>query len=100
MAIDKTKVGPKFLSTFVETFGLSCDELTYLLSHFEARNLRKKDIYLRAGDITNQKAYINKGCTRTYVMDEAGRERILFFSFEDWWIADFESDYSGQPGYS
>jgi hypothetical protein len=26
------------------------------------------------------------------------KEHILFFAFEDWWLADFESYHSGQPG--
>ena len=45
-----------------------------------------------------QQAYINKGCTRTYVLDNEGHERILFFAFEDWWIGDLESYYTQKPG--
>ncbi|MFI5187749.1 MAG: Crp/Fnr family transcriptional regulator, partial [Chitinophagales bacterium] len=45
----------------------------------------------------NQRAYINKGSTRTYTMDEKGGEHILFFAFEDWWIGDLESYYDQQP---
>jgi CRP-like cAMP-binding protein len=31
------------------------------------------------------------------VVDEQGHERILLFAFEDWWLGDFESYYSGKP---
>ena len=32
---------------------------------------------------------------RNYVIDELGHERI-FFSLEDWWVADIDSYYSGE----
>jgi CRP-like cAMP-binding protein len=60
--------------------------------------VHRKEVYLRAGEISNAKAYINKGCARNYVVDEKGHERIVSFAFEDWWVADFESYYSGKPG--
>jgi CRP-like cAMP-binding protein len=60
--------------------------------------IRKKDYYLKEGSISNAKAYVKKGCSRTFVIDENGKEHILFFAFEDWWLADFESYHSGKPG--
>jgi|SRR5436190_3740799 len=60
--------------------------------------VRKKDYYLKEGSISNAKAYVKKGCSRTFVIDESGKEHILFFAFEDWWLADFESYHSGEPG--
>jgi CRP-like cAMP-binding protein len=32
------------------------------------------------------------------VTNEEGKESILFFSFEDWWLCDFASFNSGNPG--
>ncbi len=60
----------------------------------------RKCFYLKAGNISKQKAYINKGCTRTFTLDEKEHEHIMFFSFEDWWIADFESYYTQQPAHA
>jgi len=31
-------------------------------------------------------------------VDDNGKEHNLFFAFEDWWLADFESYHSGLPG--
>ena len=44
------------------------------------------------------KGISDKGCARNFVLDEQGHERILFFAFEDWWLSDFDSYYSGKPG--
>ncbi len=68
------------------------------MSGFRSLEVRKREVYLTAGQISNAKAYLNKGCARNYVVDEKGHERIVSFAFEDWWLADFESYYSGHPG--
>ena len=62
------------------------------------KTINKKDYYLKAGECCHSKAYLNKGCARNFVLDEQGHERILFFAFEDWWLGDFDSYYSGKPG--
>lgn len=87
-----------FFTLFEEKFGLDQNELELFVSHFSKRIIPKKDFYLRAGQVCNCKAYLNKGCIRNFVVDDKGHERILFFAFEDWWVGDFESYYSGKPG--
>jgi CRP-like cAMP-binding protein len=73
------------------------EEFELLISHFKLEFIPQKYFYLKAGQTSKQKAYINKGSTRTFTIDAKGHEHILFFSFEDWWIADFESYYTQQP---
>ena len=98
MSINLKSINPKFKELFTGTFGFAKDEFNLFLSHFNIKHISKKDFYLRAGDVCNAKAYLNKGCARNFVVDEQGHERILFFAFEDWWIGDFESYYSDKPG--
>ncbi len=88
----------RFAELFKGSFGLDTDEYDQVLSHFTRTELRKGDYYHRTGDISRSKAYVNKGCTRTFVTNEDGKESILFFSFEDWWLCDFASFNSGNPG--
>jgi len=73
-------------------------EFELFSGHFREMSIRKKDYYLKEGSISKAKAYVKKGCTRTFVIDENTKEHILFFAFEDWWLADFESYHSGNPG--
>ena len=89
---------PLFITLFTKTMGLDEQEFELLCSHFRETPLRKKDYYLKEGCVSNAKAYVKKGCSRTFVIDENGKEHILFFAFEDWWLADFESYHSGKPG--
>jgi len=89
---------PLFITLFTKTMGMDEQEFELFCSHFKEKTLRKKDYYLKEGNISNAKAYVKKGCSRSFVIDENGKEHILFFAFEDWWLADFESYYSGNPG--
>lgn len=98
MDIRRQDIDKRLVSLFINTFGFTDDEFDHLLSHFEIQKLKKKEHYFRAGDVCRQQAYINKGCTRTYVLDNEGHERILFFAIEDWWIGDLESYYTQKPG--
>ncbi len=98
MDVNRSEISPPFIDLFIQTIGLSTDEFEYLLSHFRKEYLPKRFFYLSAGQVTRQKAYIMKGCTRTFTIDDNAREHIMFFAFEDWWIGDFESYHTGKPG--
>lgn len=95
---NRDDIHPRFAQLFRGTFGLDEKEYARLLACFQRRLLPKKAYYLTAGDVTRGKAYLNKGCTRTYVVEESGKEHILFFGFEDWWLGDFESYHTQRPG--
>ena len=97
MEIYRSEVSPKFIDLFLEKMQFTEDEFTLVLSHFRREYIPRKFFYLKSGQVLKQRAYINKGSTRTYTMDEKGGEHILFFAFEDWWIGDLESYYTQQP---
>ena len=98
MEVELKNINPKFVELFTETFAFTDEEFALLLSSFKFKTISKKDYYLRAGELCKSKAYLNKGCARNFVLDEQEHERILFFAFEDWWLGDFDSYYSGKPG--
>src|SRR6187549_132118 len=70
---------------------LSTEELGYLDSILEYKSVPKKTMLLHEGDVCNFEAYINKGCTRSYYIDENGFEVTLQFAIEDWWVSDIAS---------
>ena len=97
MEINRSDLSQKFIDLFVGTLKFTEEEFELMLSHFKLELIPRNFFYLKAGNTSKQKAYINKGSTRTFTVDAKAREHILFFSFEDWWIADFESYYTQQP---
>ena len=98
MEAELKNINHKFVELFRQTFTFTEEEFALFLSYFTVKTVTKKDYYLRAGECCHSKAYLNKGCARNFVLDEQGHERILFFAFEDWWLGDFDSYYSGKPG--
>ncbi len=98
MNIREEDINPKFVQLFKSIFGFDQIEFDCFLSSFRVRHFKRKEFFLRAGDICLAKAYVNHGCTRNFVIDERGHEKVMCFAMEDWWLGDFESYYSGRPG--
>ncbi len=89
-----------FVASFRDQIGFTADELAFFCGFFHKQYLAPKQHYLREGDISRQKSYIVQGCTRTYTLNDKGKEHTQFFAFEDWWIADFESYHTQKPSNS
>ncbi|MRX68585.1 cAMP-binding domain of CRP or a regulatory subunit of cAMP-dependent protein kinases [Flavobacterium resistens] len=70
---------------------LSKEEVKIFEKNLEFRMVPKKTILLKAGEICNFEAYINKGCIREYFIDRNGQELTLQFAIEDWWVSDITS---------
>lgn len=52
------------------------------------RSLKAGDFFQRAGDVATHAAFVATGCLRVYVIGDNGKEHILQFAPEDWWVAD------------
>ena len=98
MAIESHIPDPRFTHLFKTTFGLDEKEFRQVLTRFELKAVGKKEYYFKAGVVCCHKAYVNKGCLRTFVIDEKGHERVLQLALEDWWVGDLDSVYSGAVG--
>jgi CRP-like cAMP-binding protein len=55
------------------------------------KKLRKRQYLLQAGDVCQWVVFVTKGCLRQYSLDDLGKERIIRFAIESWWITDLES---------
>jgi CRP-like cAMP-binding protein len=76
---------------------LTPDEISYFYSTLETKLVPKKTILLHEGDICNFEAFINKGCIRSYYINENGFEVILQFAIEGWWVSDIASFHNHTP---
>lgn len=80
------------LNSFLKsTRWFSEDELNDILRHFNTVSIKRKDHILHEGEICKRVAFIEKGCFRTYTVDDNIHESIIHFGFEDWWLADLHS---------
>lgn len=76
----------------------SAEELDTFNSLLEYRQVPKKTVMLREGEVCNFEAFVVKGCLRKYYIDDYGHEVILQFAIENSWIGDISfSIYEDKP---
>lgn len=90
-------IHPAIIERLRSTALLSNDEILEALSYFEKRCIKRKEYILRAGEVSRERVYINKGCFRRYILDDHGKEVIINFGFEEWWVGDLESFQDHKP---
>jgi CRP-like cAMP-binding protein len=59
--------------------------------------LAEGEFLQRAGEPAKWASFVAKGCLRSYVIDAKGKEHIVQFAPETWWLADSISLMSGAP---
>src|SRR5690606_10865427 len=72
-------------------------EKSFFLSLLEPKMLKRKELFLQAGTVCKQSAFVVKGALKSYTIDSEGKSHILNFAIQDWWISDLYSLFSGQP---
>jgi CRP-like cAMP-binding protein len=70
---------------------LSDERLDQWISLFIPKKINKNDYLLREGEVAKYTAFVASGCLRLYSVDPKGKEHILQFAPEEWWIGDMES---------
>lgn len=63
----------------------------------QLRKLRRRQYLLQEGDYCRYDHFVIKGGLRQYEVDEEGRENVMQFGFEDWWITDWYSMLTNTP---
>jgi CRP-like cAMP-binding protein len=64
---------------------------------FTSKRLATGEFLQRAGEPATHAAFVAAGCLRSYVIDAKGKEHIVQFAPETWWLADTTSLASGAP---
>jgi CRP-like cAMP-binding protein len=70
---------------------LTDNERDSIKAAFDQKRIRKKQYFLREGDVCKYIGFIVKGSARIFTVDEKGHEHIIRFGLESWWISDHES---------
>ena len=81
-------------SHFERSFSISEEGYSLLKAVLIPRKLKKAEYLQREGEIARYGAFVCKGFLRSYVIDAKGKEHIMQFAPEDWWV----SDKSGMSG--
>ncbi|QDH79751.1 Crp/Fnr family transcriptional regulator [Echinicola soli] len=74
-----------------EIVKLTDGEFKVVLEHFRQRTFKKHQIVLHQGDEARYDYFVMEGLMKVSRLDEDGKEHILQFGMENWWITDAEA---------
>ncbi|UBM58682.1 Crp/Fnr family transcriptional regulator [Marinilongibacter aquaticus] len=74
-----------------EIVKLTDEEFDFVLEHFQKKSFKKHQIVLHEGDYAQFDFFVVKGLMRVSRLDSDGKEHILQFGMENWWITDAEA---------
>lgn len=80
-----------------EIISLTDSEFDFVLGYFEQIKRRKHQYLVQEGEYVSKEYWIIKGCTKSYFLDNNGKEHILRFAMEHYWITDYESFVKQMP---
>jgi CRP-like cAMP-binding protein len=75
---------------------LSAADKDIIQNIFIPKSLLKGEFLLREGDPLKYGAFVCKGFLRSYVIDNKGKEHIIQFAPENWWISDKGASAEGK----
>lgn len=78
-------------------FALNQQEEAALAARFTERQVRRRGVLLRAGEVCRHVQFVVSGCLRLYAVDTGGKEHNLLFAVEQEWLTDLSSLYGEQP---
>lgn len=73
---------------------LTDQEFNYILSHFTSKKLKKHQFLIQEGDNVTNDYFVVKGLLKAYHVDKEGKEYIMQFAMEDWWVTDYQAYFS------
>lgn len=73
---------------------LTDQEFDYILSHFTTKKLKKHQFLIQEGDNVTNDYFVVKGLLKAYHVDKEGKEYIMQFAMEDWWVTDYQAYFS------
>lgn len=69
-------------------------EFDYILSHFTTKKLRKHQYLVQEGTPVPNDHFVLKGLLKAYHIAQDGKQHILQFAAEDWWITDYQAHFN------
>lgn len=80
-----------------EKVGLTKVEVETLTSSLQSKTYRKGEFLLHAGEVCAYAFFVEKGLLRSFTTDETGKEHIIQFGPENWFVTDRSSAYFHEP---
>lgn len=88
----------KGLSTYLTSnLEIEPTELVSIVENYAVREVAKEEYLLQPNEYCSAIFFVEKGLLRQFSLDEKGKEHILAFAPENWFVTDRESSYFNKP---
>lgn len=79
-----------FLRAHIEqVVSLTDSEFEMVQTYFHPKTVKKKEHLINKGDQVTSEFLVVEGCLKAFTFDESGKEYIIQFAMENWWISDY-----------
>lgn len=76
------------LKNIAKHIALDQDEITFFLSLITSKEVSKKTLLLREGQICKYINFVNVGALSAFHIDKNDKEATIMFAIADWWVTD------------
>jgi CRP/FNR family transcriptional regulator, anaerobic regulatory protein len=77
--------------------GVSAEEFAEIAQLLQKRIVPKGEFLLRQNEICHHTFFVEKGLLRAYTIDDGGKEHIIQFAPENWFMSDRASTFFNEP---
>lgn len=77
-----------------EITAVTNEEFDYIKTFFREKKVKKHQYLLQEGDRVSSEYWIKKGVFRAFYTDKEGKEHILQFALENWWLSDYNAFFN------
>ncbi|WP_298143626.1 Crp/Fnr family transcriptional regulator [Flavobacterium sp.] len=75
---------------------LTDKEFDYVLSHFSVKSAKKQQYLIQEGELVQNDFFVLSGLVKSYYTNADGKEHLMQFAMEDWWITDYQAYFNQQ----
>ena len=76
---------------------LTDEEFDHVLAHFTPKKVRRHQFLLEELEPVPYEFFVVRGCLKAFNIDRNGKEHIIQFALEDWWISDYQAFFNEVP---
>ena len=85
---------PSLIEHLKTKSNISAIELGIISNSLNERRFLKNQYVIQTGQSAPSEYFVVKGCLRAFFVDEQGKEHIVQFATENWWISDFKAYFT------
>ena len=79
-----------------EKVAITDEEFDYIKTFFTVKRVKKHQYLVQEGEPANYEYLILSGIFRMFYLGDEGKEHIVQFAGENWWMADYQAYFNGK----